>query len=315
MWGSGRCYRPRVNSWRLRDFEGLQAEEQAGERAAEQRSDPEQPELLEGLATDEDSGAEAAGRVHTGAGDVDAEQMNGNQGEADDQSGKAGRGGLLGGSKDHDQEEEGGDNLVEEGGGQVVSAAVASSPAVLAEATGCDVVPAVNAGSDDAYCTSTQDCSDALADPIANHVHDREATGDKCAEADGRIDVAAGDGANAVGRANEAEAEGKCNADDADQASGTAGNDGDADSKEHQDEGSNQLRKVFFHFLSHFHLLKFPVQFCAADGDRIQHAQPTRGPCPWGGGTIWPSGRGCAVSAKGSAEEVFQDWTQESRKT
>ena len=61
----------------LLNCKDLGAEEQACDASAEQGSGPEEPELLHRLAADEDRGTQAAGRVHAGAGDVDAEQVNG----------------------------------------------------------------------------------------------------------------------------------------------------------------------------------------------------------------------------------------------
>ena len=71
---------------------GLLAEpavEDAAERAADQRRDPEQPELRQRPAADEQRRAGAAGRVDRGVGDRDADEVDQRQAEADGDRGEA----------------------------------------------------------------------------------------------------------------------------------------------------------------------------------------------------------------------------------
>ena len=86
-----------------------------------------------------------------------------------------------------------------------------------------------------------------LADPVAEHVLDGHAPGNIDAEADGWIDVAAGDGANAVGCADQRQSKGEGDAEDADLV---AGNHGRSTAEEHQDEGAHEFREIFLHVSS-----------------------------------------------------------------
>ncbi len=61
------------------------------------------------------------------------------------------------------------------------------------------------------------------------------------------IDVASGDGPDAIRRADEGKAKSECDAEDADLV---AGDHGSSATKKHQDEGANQFRKIFLHIPS-----------------------------------------------------------------
>src|SRR5580698_529687 len=114
----------------------LESKEHAAGDSAQRWNQQKHPKLLHGFAAHEDRGTEAARRVHAGSGDVNAKQVNGDESEADDQSGKARGRGLLRGAENHDYEEHGGDKLVDDRRGQAVSALVAGPKAVLTE-TAC----------------------------------------------------------------------------------------------------------------------------------------------------------------------------------
>ena len=81
-------------------------------------------------------------------------------------------------------------------------------------------------------------------DPVADHVFQGHPSGDKYAEAHGGIDVASGDGADPVSRADQSESEGEGDANDAHLVprdhSGAA-------AEEHEDECAYQFSEVFFH--------------------------------------------------------------------
>ena len=241
-------------------FEGAGAEEQAGYDSAEAGNDEEEPELRECFAADEDGGAEAARGVNADAGDVDAEDVNGNQRDADAKAGEARRRGLLRGAEDHDNEDERGYELEDDGRCHVVTALVAGTPSVLAEAAGGDAVAAVDAADDNGEHSGGEDGSSELADPVADHIAGLHAAGGPYAQADGGVDVAAGDGADTVGSADEREAEGECDAEDSDFV---AGHDCGAAAKEHQNEGAYEFCKIFFHTFSCVAVMFLSV-FCGA---------------------------------------------------
>ena len=96
----------------------------------------------------------------------------------------------------------------------VVLAEVARAPAVLAEPA---VPPLSLAGQDEIEHDRGDDCAEHLGDPVGDHILHAHAAGDVDAEADRRIDVAAGDRPDAIGHCDDGEAEG---AGDAEQVDG-----------------------------------------------------------------------------------------------
>src|SRR5580700_5937269 len=64
-------------------FESLESEEQAADNAGEAGDEQEKPDLCKGMPTDEECGAEAAGRIHADAGDVNPEDVDGHERDAD----------------------------------------------------------------------------------------------------------------------------------------------------------------------------------------------------------------------------------------
>jgi hypothetical protein len=97
---------------------------------------------------------------------------------------------------------------------------------------------------DDEEYGCTEDGAEALADPVADHFAGFHSAGCPDAEADGGVDVTAGDGSDAVGGTDEGETEGNGNAKYADLVPGDHGG---AAAEEHQDEGADEFSKVFFH--------------------------------------------------------------------
>ena len=150
------------------------------------------------------------------------------------------------GSKDHDDEDERGHKLKDDGRGDVVAALVAGAPAVLTEAAGGDVVAACNADGDDGENPCGQRATDKLAYPVAEHVLDGHASGNVDAEADGWIDVATGDGANAVGSADQRQSKGEGDAESSNNGL-VACHHRRATTEEHQDKGAHEFREVLFH--------------------------------------------------------------------
>src|SRR5579859_2660921 len=116
-----------------RGFKGSETEKDSCDEAAEAGHQEEEPDLRHCPAAGKECGPEAAGRIHTCAGDVDADEVNCRERDADCEAGESGRRGGLSGAEDHNDEDEGCDEFVGDGGGDVVSAHVAGAPAVLAE--------------------------------------------------------------------------------------------------------------------------------------------------------------------------------------
>jgi Sulfate permease family/STAS domain len=114
---------------------------QAGrEHAPDQGRHDEQPHLAEGRAADDEGRAEAAGRVHRGAGDRDADQVNHGQRQPDGD----GCGGRVGGRRRHPQDDEDEqrrqDDLEEKRSAQADVNERLLAPAVGAQAGGSPVV-------------------------------------------------------------------------------------------------------------------------------------------------------------------------------
>ena len=68
-------------------FKGFEAEEKSGNKTAEARQCEEEPELRERLTSGKQGGAKAAGWVDAGAGDVDSDEVYGDEGDADREAG------------------------------------------------------------------------------------------------------------------------------------------------------------------------------------------------------------------------------------
>ena len=72
--------------------------------AADQRGDPEQPELADGPAAGEEGRAGRARRVHRGVGDRDRDEVDQGERKADGEGGEALRCTPVRGAEDHEEE-------------------------------------------------------------------------------------------------------------------------------------------------------------------------------------------------------------------
>ena len=148
--------------------------------------------------------ADRAGRIDRGAGDVDADQMDGDQRQPDREAGEAGRRKRMGDAENADQEQERRHHFEHEGRDDIVFAEIARAPAVLAERAG---PPLRLAGQDEIEHHRGDDRPQNLGDPVADHVGHAHPAGDIDAEAHRRIDMTAGDRPDAVGHGDDGEAE------------------------------------------------------------------------------------------------------------
>src|ERR1700743_3044783 len=96
------------------------AVDQGAEDAADDRGNPEHPELAEGPSAGEDGGTSAAGGVDRGVGDRDFYEMDQREAEADGDGREAFGGANVCCSHDDDEEERGEDDLRGDAGGQRV---------------------------------------------------------------------------------------------------------------------------------------------------------------------------------------------------
>jgi len=101
-----------------------------GQRAADQRRDDEQPHLAQGGPADDEGRAQAAGRVHRGAGDRDPDEMDHGEAQADHNAGGGGIRGLARHGEDGEDEQGGHHDLDEEGAARVDVDMAGGAPAV-----------------------------------------------------------------------------------------------------------------------------------------------------------------------------------------
>jgi aryl-alcohol dehydrogenase-like predicted oxidoreductase len=105
-----------------------------GQGPADQRRDDEQPYLAQGGPADDESRAEAAGRVHRRAGDRDPDEMDHGEAQADDDAGGGGVRGLARGAEHGEDEKGGHDHLDQEGTSRVDVDMARRAPAIRAQA-------------------------------------------------------------------------------------------------------------------------------------------------------------------------------------
>ncbi len=128
----------------------------------------------------------------------------------------------------------------------VVLAEIAGAPAVLAEPAG----PAGRlARKDEIEHAGADERAENLGDPVGDHLARAHAAGDEHAEADRRIDVAAGDRPDAVGHGDDGEAEGAGDAEQVDRgrARPHAADRRSPAAEEHKGEGSDEFRQLLVH--------------------------------------------------------------------
>ena len=157
---------------------------------------------------------------------------------------------LVRDAEDHDEEDEGRDRLEDEGRHDIIFAEIAGTPAIGAEPAG----PArCLAGHDQIEHERADDRAEDLSDHIGDEVTGRHAARDQRAEADGRIDVAAGDRADRIGHCDDGEAERESNAEDADSrraGNGRSCDDCGAAAEEYERECTDELGESLLHFLN-----------------------------------------------------------------
>src|SRR5690606_7891692 len=89
-----------------------------GKRGAGERSQPEQPELRDDPLGHEHGRPRAAGRIHGGVRDGNADQMNQRERESDREARETGRRTRMRRAQNHDQEHERHDELADQGSGE-----------------------------------------------------------------------------------------------------------------------------------------------------------------------------------------------------
>ena len=175
------------------------------DHAAENRGDPEEPELLDGSAANEHGHSGRASRVHGGVGHRDRDEVDEREAETDSNRGKACRSATVGGTHDHEQEDRRKHGFNQECGEHARGLAAKGiqavgervGPAVGGE--GADTcVGEVGAGDRIEECRR-DDAADDLGDDVGRGFLSGEAAAGNLAERDRRVQVAARNVADGVG--------------------------------------------------------------------------------------------------------------------
>ncbi|KAG1259587.1 hypothetical protein G6F65_015275 [Rhizopus arrhizus] len=190
----------------------------AADRAAQQRGDPEQPQLADRTAAGEERHGSGAGRVHRGVGDRDADQVDQGQREADRQRREAGRCLAMGGPHDHDQEHRSEHHFAQESGCHAVAPGRQRAVAVAGKCTGLAAIngEATGTGGDLQQDEARQQAAGDLGDDVGHQVLGREAATGPQTDADRRIEMRAGDVAERIGAGHHSQAEGQRHAEESD---------------------------------------------------------------------------------------------------
>ena len=205
--------------------------------ATHERGADEDPDILESLTADKERGTEGTGRVDGCAGQVDADEMDQDQGQTDGKTGEiAGAFLLIRRAEDDHNEDEGRDHFDEDTGPRTVDAREAVRAAHFEVADGADP------GED----RRTDDTADELADPVAAGILPAHASRKDDTERDGRVDVATGDTADGIGHGDNRKTESNGRTDDSGR-SAAAQEDGSAAAEQGQDRGTDTFSNVLFH--------------------------------------------------------------------
>lgn len=221
------------------------------DRSTNDRRQQERPHLPQRIRPCEHRGGDRSRRVHRRVAHGDADQVDEGQREADGER----RDGLvfaLGGDGEDDGDEHGGqDDLGQEDRAESEAAGGGGAVAVGGEAGvagGGEVAGGAVGGDEEDDCGSDESAED-LADDVAGDVLPLGAAGDGETDADGGVEVAAGDVADGVDAGHHGEAEGERDAEEADseRVAGVGeggGEDRGADAAGDQEEGAERLRRV-----------------------------------------------------------------------
>ena len=229
--------------------------------AAENRGDPEEPELLDGSAANEHGHSGRASRVHGGVGHRDRDEVDEREAEADGNRGKACRCATVGSAHDHEQEdgrEHGFNEECREHAGGLAAKGVQAvgegvGPAVGGECADASVGE-VGAGNrvEERCCNDT---ANHLGNDVCRSFLSGEAAASNLTERDSRVQVATGNVTDGVGHGEHRKAEGERNAHVTDTGGGNAASEhGCAAAAKHKPEGADSFgnstsRKFHLNFL------------------------------------------------------------------
>lgn len=210
--------------------------------ASQDGSQPVDPVVLPG--SEDDSGSEGASGVHAGAGEGDSEEVAGGDGESDGEGGRSLDGGgvvvVSSGSKDNQNEHEGDEELDSES---------LSNSEMFIDGSHAEAGSAADFLRGDALEKSGADESpNTLEHDVEESLEDADLAAEDESEGDGRVDVAAGDVADALSDGGDGDAEGERDADDVGRVTSHAR----AASDQNEEHGSEEFSGQTFCDLDNF---------------------------------------------------------------
>ncbi len=180
---------------------------EGGEGRTDHGSYDEHPHIGKSLTTGEQRRSEGTGGVDGSSGEVDADQVDEDQGQTDGETGEVACTELaVGGAENHEHEDEGGDDLHEASAPNTAGVSHA-----IATETHHAFGDAFSTGSHDVdesqQASTSEDAAYELADPVDAGLFPGHAAGKRHCEGDGRVDVATRDAADGVGHSDYRETE------------------------------------------------------------------------------------------------------------
>lgn len=200
----------------------------------------EDPKLLEGSATLEESWTDGTGWVDRSAGVTDAYEVNQDERQADGKTSQIASTLLsVGRAKNNENEDHGENNLSEE---------AAHDAYTILASIGASALQTVDTTSHGCEYGSCEYSTDNLEYHIHASVLTRDTLGEEAAEGDSWVDVAARNAADGISHSNNRETEGYRGADDGLRIEiCTAKADGSTAAKKGEHEGADHFSKILFH--------------------------------------------------------------------
>src|SRR6516162_8711696 len=226
------------------------ASQQPGDHRADDRGQPEQPELADILATGEQRRSGAARRIDRGVGDRDRHEMDQGQSEADRDAGKTCSGTLRRAPDDDEEEKERHHHFHKKASPEAIFAGAEITIAVGSKAAGD---PAWLARCDDPQDRGSDYSGDHLSDDVGNNVTGGAASRAPQADRDRRVEMAARNVPDGISHRQHRQPECERNTQKADpEAWKSCGQDCRTAAAEHQPKrakelGDNPPRHVVFH--------------------------------------------------------------------
>src|SRR6516225_4984900 len=215
------------------------ASQQPGDHRADDRGQPEQPELADILAAGEQRRSGAARRIDRGVGDRDRHEMDQGQSEADRDAGKTCSGTLRRAPDDDEEKKEGHHHFHKKASPEAIFAGAEIAIAVSGKTAWH---PARLARCDDPQYRGRDDGRDHLSDDVGDDVSAWAASSAPQADRDRRVEVTARNVTDGVSHGQNCQPEGEGDTEKADPEARKSGSqDSRAAATEYQPKGAKEL--------------------------------------------------------------------------